>query len=238
VPAPPFFLFVDGELMHVDSVPVPTVFDPSTDQAANNNLVLNVSRGALGENRRWGASPRAHAAGAPALCVAVPGIYVHAKVTIIDDVFVTIGSANMNRRSHFHDAETNAFVVPQHLKRDPSNPARQLRCRLWAEHFGLTPEMGLSLLADPLSAIPFFDRPWLAGNRWQPLPLVDPQNSQTVPLGDGLVMSSLGAFYAWSWVHYRNTIWPTMVDPTSQHDPNGTPDHSGPEYLPTSARSS
>jgi hypothetical protein len=65
---------------------------------------------------------------------------------IVDDVFLSIGSANMNRRGHFHDGEINAMALPPHMKRDPDNPARGLRCQLWGEQYlGLTPEMGASL---------------------------------------------------------------------------------------------
>jgi phosphatidylserine/phosphatidylglycerophosphate/cardiolipin synthase-like enzyme len=54
-------------------------------------------------------------------------IYVHAKVGIIDDQWLTIGSANLNNHSLFNDTEVNVVTV------DPE-VARSTRLRLWAEH--------------------------------------------------------------------------------------------------------
>jgi phosphatidylserine/phosphatidylglycerophosphate/cardiolipin synthase-like enzyme len=74
-------------------------------------------------------------------------IYVHAKVCIVDDVWVTCGSDNINRRSWTNDSElTCAVVDPRPDKREPrqldafGDGARQLarnvRLQLWAEHLG------------------------------------------------------------------------------------------------------
>jgi phosphatidylserine/phosphatidylglycerophosphate/cardiolipin synthase-like enzyme len=54
-------------------------------------------------------------------------VYVHAKVAIVDDTWWTAGSANLNSRGMFSDAEINASVL------DPAG-ARALRTRLWMEH--------------------------------------------------------------------------------------------------------
>ena len=54
-------------------------------------------------------------------------IYVHAKVAIVDDRWLTIGSANLNERGLFNDTEANIVT------RDP-RLARDTRRRLWAEH--------------------------------------------------------------------------------------------------------
>jgi len=68
-------------------------------------------------------------------------IYVHAKVCIVDDHWMTIGSDNLNLRSWTHDSELTCAVV------DPDDELpRSLRTTLWAEHLGL-PE-GDDRLAD------------------------------------------------------------------------------------------
>jgi phosphatidylserine/phosphatidylglycerophosphate/cardiolipin synthase-like enzyme len=54
-------------------------------------------------------------------------VYVHAKVGIVDDAWLTIGSANLNEYSLFNDTELNVVT------RD-STLARATRLRLWSEH--------------------------------------------------------------------------------------------------------
>jgi phosphatidylserine/phosphatidylglycerophosphate/cardiolipin synthase-like enzyme len=220
VPEPPFWAFVGGELMQVESKGANV--DP-------NKIALNVNRGPMGTVQNWGAKVDTRPKGSPVMCVRVPNIYVHAKLMIVDDVFVSIGSANMNRRGHFHDGEINALALPQHLKRDPANPARVLRCRLWGEHLGLTPEMGLSLLADPLSALSYFDRPWLAGNHHQPLSWSDaPTDTEQSFSSSDSLMSDLLTLAMGGVQHLEeHTVWPVLVDPTSFSDPN--PASTGPE---------
>ena len=74
-------------------------------------------------------------------------IYVHAKVCVIDDVWATVGSDNLNRRSWTHDSELSCVVIDSELdERIPLDPgglgdgsrkfARELRLSLWAEHLG------------------------------------------------------------------------------------------------------
>jgi phosphatidylserine/phosphatidylglycerophosphate/cardiolipin synthase-like enzyme len=77
-------------------------------------------------------------------------IYVHAKVCVIDDVWATVGSDNLNRRSWTHDSELSCAVIDGELDdRIPVDPgglgdgsrkfARELRLSLWAEHLGRSP---------------------------------------------------------------------------------------------------
>jgi phosphatidylserine/phosphatidylglycerophosphate/cardiolipin synthase-like enzyme len=54
-------------------------------------------------------------------------IYIHAKIGIIDDAWLTIGSANLNEHSLFNDSEVNVVTHDPEL-------ARATRVRLWAEH--------------------------------------------------------------------------------------------------------
>jgi phosphatidylserine/phosphatidylglycerophosphate/cardiolipin synthase-like enzyme len=54
-------------------------------------------------------------------------VYVHAKIGIVDDRWLTIGSANLNEHSLFNDTEMNIVCA------DPAI-ARTTRLRLWSEH--------------------------------------------------------------------------------------------------------
>jgi len=54
-------------------------------------------------------------------------VYVHSKAAVIDDAWVTVGSANLNEHSLFNDTEANVVL------HDPGL-ARELRLRLWEEH--------------------------------------------------------------------------------------------------------
>jgi len=54
-------------------------------------------------------------------------LYVHAKLGIVDDAWLTLGSANLNEHSFFNDSEVNVVTC------DPL-VARHTRLRLWAEH--------------------------------------------------------------------------------------------------------
>jgi phosphatidylserine/phosphatidylglycerophosphate/cardiolipin synthase-like enzyme len=56
-------------------------------------------------------------------------VYVHAKIGIVDDRWLTIGSANLNEHSLFNDTEMNLVCHDERLARD-------VRLRLWAEHLG------------------------------------------------------------------------------------------------------
>ncbi|GAC1437982.1 MAG: phospholipase D-like domain-containing protein [Chloroflexota bacterium] len=60
-------------------------------------------------------------------------IYVHAKVAISDDEWLTVGSANLNSRGLVTDGEMNAVVRDRDL-------AHRMRVALWAEHLKLPRE--------------------------------------------------------------------------------------------------
>ncbi len=57
-------------------------------------------------------------------------MYVHAKVAVIDDRWLTVGSANLNEHSLFNDTEMNIVT-------DDAALARTVRERLWTEHLGM-----------------------------------------------------------------------------------------------------
>jgi phosphatidylserine/phosphatidylglycerophosphate/cardiolipin synthase-like enzyme len=76
-------------------------------------------------------------------------VYVHAKVGIVDDRWLTVGSANLNEHSLFNDTEMNV------VSHDPAL-ARGTRLRLWAEHLDRPAE---SLEGDPAMLIDEIWRP-------------------------------------------------------------------------------
>ena len=67
-------------------------------------------------------------------------IYVHAKVAIIDDLWSTVGSANLNNRGMRDDTELNVATLDAEL-------ARGLRMLLWAEHLELLGEASMLTVA-------------------------------------------------------------------------------------------
>jgi len=54
-------------------------------------------------------------------------VYVHAKLAIVDDRWLTLGSANLNEHSLFNDTELNLVT------HDP-RVVKEVRLRLWSEH--------------------------------------------------------------------------------------------------------
>ncbi len=74
-------------------------------------------------------------------------IYIHAKVAVIDDVWLEVGSDNLNRRSWSHDSELSCIILDSTPDdREPKDPAglgdgarklaRDTRLELWREHLG------------------------------------------------------------------------------------------------------
>jgi phosphatidylserine/phosphatidylglycerophosphate/cardiolipin synthase-like enzyme len=71
-------------------------------------------------------------------------IYIHSKVAIIDEEWMTIGSANCGPRSLEYDTELNAFT----------NDVKQVvsfRKELWSEHLGVAKDD--DILKNPHRAI-------------------------------------------------------------------------------------
>jgi phosphatidylserine/phosphatidylglycerophosphate/cardiolipin synthase-like enzyme len=67
-------------------------------------------------------------------------IYVHAKVAVVDDLWCTVGSANLNNRGMADDTELNVAVLDAEL-------AQALRIALQAEHLGLVQGHDLLVLS-------------------------------------------------------------------------------------------
>ncbi len=82
---------------------------------------LGVLRAADVDRRLLACTIVAHGAGPP------QPVYVHAKVGVVDDRWLTVGSANLNEHSLFNDTEVNVAC-------DDAALATTTRQRLWAEH--------------------------------------------------------------------------------------------------------
>jgi phosphatidylserine/phosphatidylglycerophosphate/cardiolipin synthase-like enzyme len=89
-------------------------------------------------------------------------IYVHAKVCVVDDVWVTVGSDNANRRSWTHDSELSCAVLdPYH----DTTVAQGLRMELSREHLGRHPGDDVDLL-EHRSAFEAFEVAAHSLDRW------------------------------------------------------------------------
>jgi phosphatidylserine/phosphatidylglycerophosphate/cardiolipin synthase-like enzyme len=75
-------------------------------------------------------------------------LYVHAKIGIVDDAWLAVGSANLNEHSLFNDSEVDVITCDAALARDT-------RLRLWSEH----------LEQDDVSG----DPATLVDERWRPI---------------------------------------------------------------------
>ncbi|GAC1410650.1 MAG: phospholipase D-like domain-containing protein [Actinomycetota bacterium] len=85
-------------------------------------------------------------------------VYVHSKACIVDDVWISVGSDNLNRRSWTHDSEISCAIIDDTLdEREPRDPAgdgfgarkfaRDARLRLAHEHTGGA--VGVEQMVDP-----------------------------------------------------------------------------------------
>ena len=64
---------------------------------------------------RWFATPRPHKENAPVTHARLGAIYVHSKCMMVDDIFVSIGSANLNERLGMERAEAvKRYLYEQH----------------------------------------------------------------------------------------------------------------------------
>ncbi|MBK6795239.1 MAG: hypothetical protein IPG76_00135 [Acidobacteria bacterium] len=91
-------------------------------------------------------------------------IYVHSKTQIVDDIFLSCGSANLDIRGLGVDLnqatsqECNLICIDEVVTAEGSRRLPQyVRARLWAEHLGLNPDN--PVLLDPVAAyIKYWER--------------------------------------------------------------------------------
>ena len=111
-------------------------------------------------------------------------VYVHAKIAVIDDVWASIGSGNLNLRSWTHDSELSCAVLDETRDlREPKSPgssndvarvfARDLRLKLAMEHLDMDDP---AKLVEPIAAFQAFAETaatledWHAGGQAGPRP--------------------------------------------------------------------
>ncbi|HEU5226618.1 MAG TPA: phospholipase D family protein [Ktedonobacteraceae bacterium] len=75
-------------------------------------------------------------------------IYVHGKIAVVDDLWLTIGSANLNNRGMCDDTETNVIVMHPEI-------AQGLRMLLMAEHLGFYDEDTLFRIIEAMGQAQF-----------------------------------------------------------------------------------
>ena len=157
-------------------------------------------------------------------------VYVHAKLGIVDDVWASVGSANINRRSWTHDSELTCAVIDD--VRDEREPAaldstgssarrfaRALRLHLAAEHLD-RPRDQVDDLCDPIKAFDAFRasaaalEEWHANGQHGKRP---PGRLRPYPLPDLSVATRL-----WATPLYR-----VIYDPVARGR-GGRRDHDGP----------
>jgi phospholipase D1/2 len=95
-------------------------------------------------------------------------IYVHAKVMIVDDRFLRVGSANMNNRSMGLDSECD-LLVDGTEKPDVREAIASLRTDLLAEHLGFEPKEVQDCFAKTKSLIASIERLRRSGRTLVPL---------------------------------------------------------------------
>jgi phosphatidylserine/phosphatidylglycerophosphate/cardiolipin synthase-like enzyme len=72
-------------------------------------------------------------------------VYIHSKLLLVDDGFLSVGSANMNNRSMGLDTEVNVSWQTSRGEVDTLRSIREVRVNLLAEHSGLAGDRASSL---------------------------------------------------------------------------------------------
>ncbi len=117
-------------------------------------------------------------------------IYVHAKLMIVDDRILRVGSANMNNRSMGLDSECDLFLDAARPANAHIVPAiRDLRLRLLAEHCGIPAEVMASLLEKFGSMAAAIAAAQPQGKRLQPF-VLRPLSETEKALADNALLDS------------------------------------------------
>lgn len=101
-------------------------------------------------------------------------VNVHSKIMVVDDVFVRVGSANLNNRSMGLDTECDLAFEAEDRK-DLCTAIAGFRNRLLAEHLGVEPKQAAQAITNQGSLTRAIDTLSGNGRTLQPLPLEVPE---------------------------------------------------------------
>jgi phosphatidylserine/phosphatidylglycerophosphate/cardiolipin synthase-like enzyme len=147
-------------------------------------------------------------------------IYCHAKVTIVDDTYIRVGSSNFNNRSMRLDTECDVVIAAEQDGQDKlRGQIIDLRNDLLAEHLDMTPQQVGAGLADNNSLIALIEencRPRGEGRTMIPLEVPDlngfhewlAENEILDPEGPDQIFESIskrGLFKNWNWRRWRKS---------------------------------
>jgi phosphatidylserine/phosphatidylglycerophosphate/cardiolipin synthase-like enzyme len=146
-------------------------------------------------------------------------VYVHAKVSVIDDIWASVGSDNFNRRSWSHDSEIACAVLDDY--RDPREPidpaglgdgarkyARDLRLQLSREHLGRAEDDDRDLI-DPAQAVAKFHEAASALDRWH-------EGGQRGPRPPGRLRSHPRVYLSRATKLWAEPLYRTVYDPDAR----------------------
>jgi phosphatidylserine/phosphatidylglycerophosphate/cardiolipin synthase-like enzyme len=143
-------------------------------------------------------------------------IYVHAKVCVVDETWMVVGSDNLNRRSWTHDSELSCAVIDgARDDRAPQDPgghgdgarrlARDTRLRLWREHLGRVDDDDEDLV-DPVSGFDALRHAALALEGWH-------ATDRTGPRPPGRLRLHRPAPVRWWAAWWSAPLYRLVVDP-------------------------
>jgi phospholipase D1/2 len=120
--------------------------------------------------------------------------YIHSKCLLVDDRFLSIGSANMNNRSMGYDTELNVSWEARQEDRDLARSIADARVDLLAEHTGQNDEKGRQALSRIPGLVEHLNQLAKDGStrlRYHPLEIVSEEYRWVVTLlPDGLPFDS------------------------------------------------
>ena len=220
LPSPPFYLSINGELMYAYKIQGSIPSEAESENTIRQSIrSFAVKRG--NDLPDMGTHRIAHKAGAAVTVINYNNVYVHSKTMIIDDIFLSLGSANINRRGFYHDGEAQTFSLPQKLGTAINNPIRDLRMKLWADILNLPRDLATSLLRDPIASAKLFLRTPQQGNRFVDLKGRGPiqlLGSTSTSGAQDIIMQSLLLGTIIPFFTY-DKFYKTIVDPTTGLEP-------------------